>query len=245
MYIPALSLNNLKIAARHPSFVIAIAKGTTQPKLAKLHASIELTRTKKLFEKVAGNVPKDHVLDVISYLARHCWNKCYTKGYLYAICRWYRPQVVVETGVCYGISTLFILSALDDNQTGKLFSVDAPNRTYSKTGGTHSDLLPKGCEPGFIIPQSLRSRWSLILGTSRKKLPQLLNQLGYLDLFHHDSEHSYGTMTYEYKTAWPYLRQGGLLLSDDVLWNKAFLDFCHTVNCRYTIFRGKGFAYKI
>ena len=158
MYIPALSLNNLKIAARHPSLVLAIAKGTTQPKLAKLHASIELTRTKKLFEKVAGDIPKGHVFDVMSYLARHCWNKCYKKGYLYAICRWYRPQVVVETGVCYGMSTLFILSALDDNQTGKLYSVDAPNCTYSKNGGTHSDLLPKGCEPGFIIPQSLRSR---------------------------------------------------------------------------------------
>jgi len=147
--------------------------------------------------------------------------------------------------VGYGASTWFILSALDDNQTGKLYSIDAPNRTYNIPGGTHDDLLPRGCEPGFIIPQSLKSRWSLILGTSREKLPDLLHELERVDIFHHDSEHTYETMTYEYKTIWPYLRQGGLLLSDDVLWNKAFLDFCRTVDCKYTVFRGKGFAYKV
>ena len=245
MYIPALSINNLRIAFRHPSIVLAIARGTTQPELAKLHAGIEIVRTKKLFEKVAGDIPEGHVFDVVNYLIRHCWNNCYTKGYLYAICRWYRPRLVVETGVCYGISTLFILSALDDNKTGKLYSVDTPNITYRKDGGTHSDLLPKGQEPGFIVPQSLRQRWSLTLGTSRQRLPQILHQMGHIDLFHHDSEHSYETMTYEYQTVWPYLRQGGLLLSDDVSWNKAFLDFCSTVNCRYSVYRGKGLAYKI
>ncbi len=245
MYIPALSFKNLKIAARHPSLALAIAKGMTQPELAKLHAGIELRRTKRLFQKVAENIPEEHVFCVMSYLVRRCWNNCYTKGYLYAICRWHRPQVVVETGVCYGISTLFVLSALDDNGTGKLYSIDASNLTYDITDGTHSDLLPEGCQPGFIISQSLRSRWSLTSGTSREKLPRLLENLGTIDIFHHDSEHSYETMTYEYETAWPYLRHGGLLLSDDVSWNKAFPDFCNSVDCKYFIFRDKGLAYKV
>jgi hypothetical protein len=44
----------------------------------------------------------------------------------YAMCRALKPNVVVETGIAYGVSTAFVLKALDVNRNGKLHSVDLP-----------------------------------------------------------------------------------------------------------------------
>jgi hypothetical protein len=50
--------------------------------------------------------------------------------------------------------------------------------------------------------------------------------LGIVDLFFHDSEHTYENMLWEYRTIWPYIRMGGgVLASHDTDWNTAFKDF--------------------
>jgi predicted O-methyltransferase YrrM len=51
----------------------------------------------------------------------------YDEGlYLYALLRELRPDVAVETGVCNGVSTAFLLLALDRNAHGALHSIDLP-----------------------------------------------------------------------------------------------------------------------
>lgn len=47
--------------------------------------------------------------------------------------------------------------------------------------------------------------------------------------------HTYDLMTFEYETAWPHLKKGGLLLSDDADWSDAFKDFCHSRMAEYSI----------
>jgi hypothetical protein len=41
----------------------------------------------------------------------------------------------------------------------------------------------------------------------------------------HDSEHSFDCMWFEFNEAWPHLRSGGVLLSDDVNSTEAFPRF--------------------
>ena len=41
----------------------------------------------------------------------------------------------------------------------------------------------------------------------------------------HDSEHSFDCMWFEFNAAWPALRDGGILLSDDVNSTEAFPRF--------------------
>jgi hypothetical protein len=91
--------------------------------------------------------------------------------------------------------------------------------------GLRSAIIPKNRQSGWIIPDNLRHRWHLTLGRSSEKLPQLLEKLGETDIFIHDSLHTYDNMFWEYRTAWPHIVQGGLLLSHDVFWNNAFHDF--------------------
>jgi predicted O-methyltransferase YrrM len=148
---------------------------------------------------------------------------------LYYLIRLSKPRCVLETGVFRGLSTAFILAGLSDNRAGQLHSIDLPSAKYTVTssGNVYSSPLGSGEEPGFAIPNSLRERWTLHLGDSRKLMPELLAKLKTLDLFYHDSEHTYKMMTWEFETVLPSLASGGLLTSDDVQWNTAFVDFVH------------------
>lgn len=136
---------------------------------------------------------------------------------LYVICRVLRPRIVLETGVASGVSSTYILHALDRNKLGTLYSVDFPTST-------------DGLSSGWLVPDCLRNRWRLILGKSSEKLPVLLDELPKVDVFLHDSDHSYENMMFEFRTVWPYIREGGLLLSDDTHMNRSFFDFAHEVN---------------
>jgi len=136
---------------------------------------------------------------------------------LYVICRVLRPRIVLETGVASGVSSTYILHALDRNKLGMLYSVDFP---------TSTDALPSG----WLVPDRLRNRWQLTLGKSSEKLPALLDEIPKVDVFLHDSDHSYKNMMFEFRTVWPHIPEGGLLLSDDTHMNRSFFDFAREVN---------------
>jgi hypothetical protein len=156
----------------------------------------------------------------------------YAEGaYLYAVMRHVRPRVAVETGVANGFSTAFSLLALDRNGDGELYSVDLPRevgREYEPGTfyeGEGKAGIPAGSEPGWLIPSALKERWMLILGRTQEELPPLLERVGAVDSFMHDSEHSFDCMWFEFNEAWPHLRDGGVLLSDDVNSTEAFPRF--------------------
>jgi len=173
---------------------------------------------------------REHHTAVVATGAGHSLGAIgYTEGvYLYAVLRTARPAVVVETGVANGFSTAFSLLALQANEMGHLHSVDMPRevgREYEPGTfyeGEGRAGIPPGSEPGWLIPPALKERWTLILGRSQEELPPLLERLGTIDVFMHDSEHSFDCMWFEFNAAWPALRPGGLLVSDDVNSTQAF-----------------------
>jgi len=148
---------------------------------------------------------------------------------LYVLCRAIKPNNFVETGVASGASSFVILRALEKNRKGHLYSIDLPPGNWDKDKTSYREIdhvtLPEDKEPGWIVPDKLRQRWILILGDSKEKLEPLLEQLGQIDIFYHDAEHTYQAMLWEYQTVWPYISTGGVLCSDDVTWNRAFATF--------------------
>ncbi len=136
---------------------------------------------------------------------------------LYALVRVLKPTVVLETGVSAGTSSAYILCALEENRDGRLFSIDLPMDEYKLE------------QPGWIVPDELRHRWRLILSRSSEALPALLQEVGTVDMFFHDSDHSYENMLWEYRSIWPHLRHGGLLLSHNINLNNAFSQFSSEV----------------
>ena len=108
-----------------------------------------------------------------------------------------KPEVVLETGVARGRTSAVILSALATNRKGHLWSIDLP-------------LIDPEGETAMAVPDTLRNRWTYIRGSSQRHMPRLLKQLGALDIFVHDSSHSYEGMTNEFGLTWPRLRPGGI-----------------------------------
>jgi Methyltransferase domain len=148
---------------------------------------------------------------------------------LYCVIRATRPDVVLETGVAQGVSTRFALEALKQNGRGSLVSVDLRATEAPSRAEADPTFVKPGLETGWLVPDRLRPNWKLIVGPAEEVLP---TQHDELDLFCHDSLHSYEHMTWEYGWALQHLRVGGTLMSDDIEWNAAFTDFSATHSAR-------------
>jgi len=157
--------------------------------------------------------------------------------FLYLVIRCQRPTVLFETGVFDGLSSAVILQALCDNKKGKLVSIDLPaiKTIPFSTNRMPFTTLPVDCKPGWVIPDALRGRHQLVLGESRKLLPGLLQEHSKIDVFFHDSLHTFEHQYFEYSTAWPYLSEGGILLSDDIFANGAFNAFSKKNSRNYVL----------
>ena len=156
----------------------------------------------------------------------------------YVLVRLLQPEMVVETGVCEGNSSRFLLLAMKKNQRGLLHSIDLPNADFELGPGIgrQTHVHHPGKEAGWMVPEELRHRWHLHLGDARELLPMVIASLPPIDVFIHDSLHSYDHMMFEFRTAWPQLRDGGILLSDDTDWNSAFAEFAAQMQCRPIFF---------
>jgi Methyltransferase domain len=133
---------------------------------------------------------------------------------LWCLTRHLMPDKIVETGVAHGVTSRFLLEALERNGKGKLFSIDLPplERAWRQ-------------QVGIAVGKRFANRWTYIKGSSRRRLPGLLSELGQIDLFIHDSLHSERNVRFEMDLTWPALRPGGALVVDDVDANWGFWSF--------------------
>jgi hypothetical protein len=132
----------------------------------------------------------------------------------YALCRAFQPGVVVETGVAYGVTSAFLLQALEVNGAGELYSIDLPPLGF----GGHKSV-------GALVPERHRPKWHLMLGSSHRLLPLLLCRVGKVGLFIHDSLHTYRNMRSEFETVRPHLSENAVLVADDIEGNVAFYEW--------------------
>lgn len=125
---------------------------------------------------------------------------------LWCLTRHLHPAKVLETGVARGITSRVVLEALNANGEGHLWSIDRPPPGRPDLRG----------QIGAAVPSSLRSRWSYIKGSSRRRLREVLGTLNEIDLFIHDSRHSERNLLFELEQTRPLVRPGGFLVVDDV-----------------------------
>jgi methyltransferase family protein len=112
------------------------------------------------------------------------------------------------------VTTRIILEALGRERSGHLWSIDRP------------PLEPQlHAEIGAAVPESLRERWTLLRGTSRRVLPGLLGRIAPIDLFVHDSLHTERNLRFELTKAWGAMDGSGALAADDVERSSAFVRF--------------------
>ncbi|GAA5020534.1 class I SAM-dependent methyltransferase [Kitasatospora paranensis] len=120
--------------------------------------------------------------------------------------------VVVETGVARGVTSRFVLEALEQNGRGHLWSIDLP---HPFRPGLHP-------ETGAAVPARQRRAWTYIEGSSRRRLPHLARQLGRVDVFVHDSLHTARNTRFEMDRIGRILAPNGVMLIDDISTHQGF-----------------------
>jgi predicted O-methyltransferase YrrM len=143
---------------------------------------------------------------------------------VYALARAIAPSRIVETGVCYGVTTGYLLQALHENCSGHLNSIDLPPL------GENADSFV-----GCLVPKELKDRWTLHRGSSRRLLTRVLRGQGSIQMFVHDSLHTRANMRREFATAWPFMSTGSVLVSDDIEGNSAFAELASMSGVRCSV----------
>lgn len=192
-----------------PAYSTAVSPDQIRNDLTRFQSELAnfagLRKTMDIYKTIVQTSYADSVLNSNVWLAL-----------LYFLIRIKKPATVIETGCASGTTSSLMLYALEQNKFGHLYSIDMR---------FPSDRLARNnLSSGFLIPDEIKSRWTLILRDAKIALPELLSQLGQVDFFYHDSDHTFVHQMWEYLSVWPYLSLGGILASDDISHNTALFD---------------------
>lgn len=133
---------------------------------------------------------------------------------LYFLTRLTQPDTIVETGVAYGFSSYAFLEAIRVNGRGSLYSSDFP---YFREHDPERRV-------GVLVPDELRSGWTLLLAGDERNLPVIVQQAGTIDLLHYDSDKSYAGRRRAMQLLTPHLAPDAVVVMDDIQDNLFFHD---------------------
>ncbi len=134
---------------------------------------------------------------------------------LHALVRLLRPREVVEVGVSSGVSSAYLLHALEQNGVGTLHSVDRPSRPPRGAGrSSESWTLPPNRDTGWAVPGPLWHRWDLRIGDKADVIPRLAGELDRIDLVVYDVPHNEADLEAEFALLDPRLPPGAVAIVD-------------------------------
>jgi len=160
------------------------------------------------------------------------WVNLIDAQFLYWTVRRLKPKTVVQTGVSNGLSSAFIMLALAKNgPEGRLHVIDLPyvfdpaDPQWTQAGALHGVVIPEGKSSGWLVPDIYRDRFHVGVGDATALLPPLVDRLAAIDMFFHDSDHTYGHMTFEFDQVMRKLAPNSVIVADDISWNASLWDF--------------------
>jgi predicted O-methyltransferase YrrM len=190
------------------------------------HAELVLQRRDALIQNMAEISARYNA----TYLPG--WVNLEDAQFLYWLVRTIKPKTIVQCGVCNGLSAAFMTLALAKNGSeGKLYSIDIPtvfnpkDASWTISGKTYGLTIPEGKTSGWLVPEAYRKHFQVQNGDAKLLLPKLIDSLPEVDIFYHDSDHTYNHMMFEFREARRKIARGGLIVADDISWNAALWDF--------------------
>lgn len=152
---------------------------------------------------------------------------------LYYIVRYFKPSVVIESGVSAGNSSSTIIQALEKNNNGNLYSSDLATHLKKK-------------DIGILIPNYLKYRWKLFEKGDKANLPEILDQVKNIDIVYYDSEKSYQGKKIFMETIFKKFNPE-IIIIDDIDRDYWFRDFVKTKykKYEYLVVKNVGYLFKI
>jgi predicted O-methyltransferase YrrM len=160
------------------------------------------------------------------------WVNLTDAQFLYWVVRRIKPRTIVQTGVSNGLSSAFMMLALAKNGAqGRLHVIDLPavfdpdDPAWTRKGAVYGFVIPPAKSSGWMVPDIYRDRFDVEIGDAKILLPRLVDRLDRIDMFFHDSDHTYDHMTFEFEQAMRKLAPDGVIIADDIAWNASLWDF--------------------
>ena len=139
---------------------------------------------------------------------------------LYFLTRYLRPENVLETGVAAGFSSYAILSALEKNGKGKLFSSDFP---YFRIKDPEKYI-------GIVVEKNLKKNWHLFVEGDENNLSKIFKKVNQIDMFSYDSDKTYVGKLKTFKEVYKFLTENSVIILDDIQDDSFFYDFIQKNN---------------
>ena len=146
---------------------------------------------------------------------------------LYFLVRLKKPNTIIETGVAAGFSSLSILKAIDLNKKGKLYSSDFP---YFRLKEPEKYI-------GTLVDRDIYKNWELEIEGDSVNIPRFLNRIEKIDLFHYDSDKSYGGKLKTFELVRPKLSINSVVIFDDIQDDNFFKNLVIKNNYEFKIFK--------
>ncbi len=134
---------------------------------------------------------------------------------LYLLTRVVRPSLALETGVAAGWSSAAVLAAMRANGTGRLMSSDFP---FFRLPDPERYI-------GYIVPDHLKSGWSLRIRGDRRNLEEFLRPDTMVDLVHYDSDKTRDGREFFLRRVRPHLTARHIIVMDDIQDNLVFREY--------------------
>ena len=146
----------------------------------------------------------------------------------YCVVRALRPRLVVETGTANGLGTALLARGLRNNalagSPGELVSFDIDPRS------------------GWLLDESELDGVRLVVGDAKATLPETLAGR-HIDLFVHDSDHTYDNERAELELAVQFGSDVLVLISDNAHATTALREICADLGIEYLFFRERPAAH--
>ncbi len=198
---------------------------------------IDLEKDKSFLEDINKKIIKNNIFKKRNF--ESIYELSVYRNFIYSLIRNHKPKIIVETGVLHGLTSAWILKAIKDNGYGKLISIDLPRRDWFNYFGKKpfgpggdAEFEIEEQKPGWLIPENLLQNWDLFLGPSSKYLENIVKENKDIELFIHDSDHSYEVMKYECDLIQNKLGDIDIII-DDHYCNDYYKDFEKNFNRKY------------
>ncbi|MEY7849546.1 class I SAM-dependent methyltransferase [Natrarchaeobius sp. A-rgal3] len=202
--------------------------------LAKLF-DVESNQTQKIIKSVRDGPIEEHIQNCRSQMEE----KPYSLGganlggeTAHVLTHLIKPNAILEIGVANGVSTAYILGALEELELEPdiraidkpLFESDVREKRGERGIEGVGGIIPNGAEAGWVVPMEWRADYGYqyYVADFTEILPRVIRSMPKLDLVIYDASKDASEMIMAYETIIQSLSSNGVLISDDICVNNSF-----------------------
>ena len=133
----------------------------------------------------------------------------------YFLTRFYKPKIILETGVAAGYSSYTFLEAITKNNLGKLFSSDFP---YFRLKNPEQYI-------GIVVPNKFKENWNLEILGDEKNFDKFSKKFDEIDLLFYDSDKRYLSKKNFFNKINNYILKNTIIIVDDLHNDSFFFEY--------------------